>query len=64
MSQKWPFEFPEEWFDRSIVDLRAQHGIVVLVPEERETGDLLQWSGQYLEEHSALGDEQRSLRQP
>lgn len=47
MSQKWPFEFPAEWLDRSIIDLRAQHGIAVLVPEERETGDLLQWSGQY-----------------
>ena len=47
MSQRWPFEFPEEWLDRSIVDLRAQHGITVLVAKERETGDLLQWSGQY-----------------
>ena len=47
MSKKWPFEFPEEWLDRSIVDLRAQHGITVLVAKERETGDLLQWSGQY-----------------
>ena len=47
MSQKWPFEFPEEWLDRSIAGLRAQHGITVLTDEERETGELLQWSGHY-----------------
>ena len=47
MSRKWPFEFPEEWLDRSIASLRAQHGITVLTDEERETGDLLQWSGHY-----------------
>jgi len=27
--------------------LRAQHGISILTEEERATGDLLEWSGQY-----------------
>jgi hypothetical protein len=47
MSQKWPFQFPEEWLDHSVSALRAQHGIRILTVEERETGDLLTWSGQY-----------------
>ena len=47
MTRKWPFQFPEEWLDHSVVALRAQHGITTLTPEERATGDLLQWSGQY-----------------
>ncbi len=47
LRQKWPFEFPEEWLDHSIASLRAQHGITVLTDKERETGELLQWSGHY-----------------
>ena len=47
MSDKWPFQFPEEWLDHSIAALRAQHGIHVLTTEERLTGDLMTWSGQY-----------------
>ena len=47
MSEKWPFQFPEEWLDKSIFALRAQHGIQVLSLEERHTGDLLEWNGQY-----------------
>ena len=47
MTHKWPFQFPEEWLDQSVAALRAQHGIIVLAPEERATGDLLEWSGQY-----------------
>lgn len=47
MSEKWPFQFPEEWLDQSVSALRAQHGIRTLTVEERETGDLLKWSGQY-----------------
>ena len=47
MTRKWPFQFPEEWLDHPVVALRAQHGITTLTPEERATGDLLQWSGQY-----------------
>jgi hypothetical protein len=47
MSQKWPFQFPEEWLDQSIFALRERHGIDILTSEERDTGDLLEWSGQY-----------------
>ena len=47
MSDKWPFQFPEEWLDHSVSALRAQHGIRILTVEERETGALLTWSGQY-----------------
>ena len=47
MSDKWPFQFPEEWLDHSVSALRAQHGIRVLTTEERLTGDLMTWSGQY-----------------
>ena len=47
MTQKWPFQFPEEWLDQPIVVLRARHGIDVLLPEERETGQLIEWSGVY-----------------
>ena len=47
MSNKWPFRFPQEWLDHSIAALRAQHGIQILTIEERQTGDLMTWSGQY-----------------
>jgi hypothetical protein len=47
MSQKWPFQFPEEWLAMPISALRERHGIDILTYEERDTGDLLEWSGQY-----------------
>ena len=47
MSQKWPFQFPEEWLALPISALRERHGIDILTFEERDTGDLLEWSGQY-----------------
>jgi len=47
MSKKWPFQFPEEWLDQPVAALRAQHGISILTIKERETGELLTWSGQY-----------------
>ena len=47
MIHKWPFQFPEDWLDQSVATLRARHGINILTPAERATGDLLQWSGQY-----------------
>lgn len=47
MTRKWPFQFPEEWLDHSIAALRDHHGIRVLTTEERQTGDLMAWSGQY-----------------
>lgn len=46
MCQKWPFQFPEEWMDESISTLRERYGIQILSVAERDTGDLLQWSGQ------------------
>ena len=47
MTHKWPFQFPEVWLDHPVSALRAQHGISILTPQERATGDLLEWSGQY-----------------
>jgi hypothetical protein len=47
MRQEWPFQFPEEWLDESIAILRERHGIQILSDAERDTGDVLQWSGQY-----------------
>ena len=47
MTRKWPFQFPESWLDHPVSILRAQHGISILTPEERATGELLEWSGQY-----------------
>jgi hypothetical protein len=47
MQQKWLFRFPEAWLDQPITALRAQHGIDILLPEERDTGHLIHWSGVY-----------------
>ena len=47
MREKWPFQFPEAWLDRPISELRARHGISILSRVERDTGDLLEWSGEY-----------------
>lgn len=47
MSHKWPFQFPEAWLDQPILALRDRHGISILSREERDTGDLIEWSGQY-----------------
>lgn len=47
MKHKWPFQFPEEWLDLSISELRAMHGISILGGEERNTGALIEWSGVY-----------------
>ena len=47
MTHKWPFQYTEEGLDHLVSALRAQHGISILTPEERATGELLQWSGQY-----------------
>lgn len=47
MKQKWPFRFPDAWLDQPIAALRAQHGIDILLPEERDTGQLILWSGVY-----------------
>lgn len=47
MSHKWPFQFPEDWLDRPINELRAQHGVVILNETARDAGVPLQWSGAY-----------------
>lgn len=47
MTNKWPFQFPEEWLDQPIATLRESHGIRVLTIGELATGDLIEWSGNY-----------------
>ena len=47
MKPKWPFQFPEEWLDQPIARLRDNHGVMILTPDERQTGEVLQWSGHY-----------------
>jgi hypothetical protein len=47
MRQKWPFQFPEDWLDESIAVLRERHGIQILSAAERDTGEVLHWSGRY-----------------
>ena len=36
MTKKWPFEMPVESLDRTLADLRAEHGIKLLTPEQRK----------------------------
>ena len=47
LKKKWPFTFPEEWLDRSVKELRDEHGIVILNTEEKHTDKRFEWSGQY-----------------
>ena len=47
MKPKWHFQFPEEWLDQTIARLRDNHGVMILTPDERQTGEVLQWSGHY-----------------
>ena len=47
MTRKWPFRFPDEWLDRPVNELRAEHGLVILDVDQRETGVPLVWSGVY-----------------
>ena len=44
MKKKWPYQFPNEFYDRKIGDLRKEYGIHVLRPEEKEFQKLM-WSG-------------------
>ena len=44
---KWLFQFPDEWLNRPVGELRAEYGMVVLLPNELDRGPLIQWSGQY-----------------
>ena len=34
MKKKWPFKMPEEYLSMKISDLREEHGIKILLPEE------------------------------
>ena len=34
MKKKWPFKMPEEYLSHKISDLREEHGIKILLPEE------------------------------
>ena len=34
MKKKWPFKMPEEYLSLKISDLREEHGIKILLPEE------------------------------
>ena len=47
LKKKWPFKFPPEWLDRSVIELREEHGIVVLSHDEKYVAKRLEWSGQY-----------------
>ena len=44
MKKKWPYQFPNEFYDRKIDDLRKEYGISILKPEEKEFQKLM-WSG-------------------
>ena len=33
--KKWPFEFPEAYYDRKIIDLREEFGIEILKVEDK-----------------------------
>ena len=47
LKKKWPFKFPPEWLERSVKELRAEHGILVLSDDEKYVAKRLEWSGQY-----------------
>ena len=47
MRTRWLLQFPDEWLDRPVGELRAEYGMVVLLPNELDRGPLIQWSGQY-----------------
>ena len=36
MKKKWPFKMPEEYLSMKISDLREEHGIKILLPEEMQ----------------------------
>ena len=44
MKKKWPYHFPNEYYDKKISDLREEYGISILKPEEKEFQKLM-WSG-------------------
>ena len=44
MNKKWPFQFPEEYLDRRIKELREEYGIEILKEEDKKIKKLI-WSG-------------------
>ena len=47
MSKKWPFRVPEDYLEKSILDLRSEYGIDILSLEERTPKRKLKWSGSF-----------------
>jgi hypothetical protein len=47
MSNKWPFRVPEDYLEKSILDLRSEYGIDILSLEERTPKRKLKWSGSF-----------------
>ena len=47
MSKKWPFRVPEEYLEKSILDLRSEYGIEILNINERMPKKKIDWSGRF-----------------
>ncbi|MEK9649803.1 MAG: hypothetical protein VW146_02510 [Gammaproteobacteria bacterium] len=47
MKKKWPFNHPEDYLNRTILDLRSEYGIDILNKEERTPKHKLKWSGSF-----------------
>ena len=47
MKKKWPFRVPEDYLDKSILDLRSEYGIEILNLNERTPKKKLDWSGRF-----------------
>ena len=44
MNKKWPFQFPDEYLDRRINELREEYGIEILKEDDKKIKKLI-WSG-------------------
>ena len=44
MNKKWPFQFPKEYLDRRINELREEYGIEILKEDDKKIKKLI-WSG-------------------
>ena len=44
MKKKWPYEFPDSYYERTISDLRNEFGINILTADEKSFNSL-NWSG-------------------
>lgn len=47
MSKKWPFRVPDDYLERSILDLRSEYGIEILNIDERMPKKKIDWSGRF-----------------